>query len=126
MSTYCAIVGTFNQEKVLLNRGLLRDCEHFADGSFAALLISTHLSGTAACPGPVLLPRAGAHGGDQHRDPGLRRLHARRHRQARGHRRERDYRGGDQEEPLRGVRAGHSVVAVLSCCVNVDIIAGKQ
>ena len=72
-----------------------------------------YLSVTVACPGPVLLPGAGAHGGDQHRDPGLRRLHPHRHRQARGHRRERDHRGGDQAEPLRGVRAGHTVVAVL-------------
>ena len=32
------LVDTFNQENALLSRRLLRVCENFADGSFAALV----------------------------------------------------------------------------------------
>ena len=45
-----ALVGAFNQEKAQdTRRGLLRDCENIADGSFAALRISQQpsLLGTA-------------------------------------------------------------------------------
>ena len=49
-----SVVGAFNPEKALVV-GLLRDCENFADGSFAALVSRTPAAGGP--PSPALLHR---------------------------------------------------------------------
>ena len=49
-----ALVGTFYQEKALV--ALFRDCENFADGSFAALVICLQCSPvTSCCPAVNIL-----------------------------------------------------------------------
>ena len=45
-----ALVGTFYQEKALV--GLFRDCENFADGSFAALVVRLEGEESRADAGP--------------------------------------------------------------------------